>query len=107
SALRLGLLQHRVEGFGLHPERDMQIQRVLVLELKGQVRHLEEGEARAVVHLEEGVQRAALGSSRSRIDRKRVDQAKAEEVLVKAAGLLGIPAAIRVAMQVLDDVTLR
>jgi hypothetical protein len=49
------------------------------------------------------VQRAALGSRRSRIDRKRVDQAKAEEILIKAARLLGIPAAI----QVLDDVTLR
>src|SRR5947207_9446245 len=57
STLGLGLLQHRFEGLGLDPERDVQIQRVLAFEIEGRAWHLEEGEAGAVIHLEEGVER--------------------------------------------------
>jgi hypothetical protein len=50
STLGLGLLQHRVEDLGLNPEGDVQIQRVLALEVEGRAGHLEEGEAGAVIH---------------------------------------------------------
>jgi hypothetical protein len=55
----------------------------LLLEIEGRARHLEEGEARAVVHLEEGVKPTAL------IDLKGADQAKTKEILIENPCLLG------------------
>src|SRR5215469_16335478 len=80
STLGLGLIQHRLEGLGLDPERDVQIQRVLALEVEGRTGHFEESEAGAVVHLEKGMERPTFTQT--------------EEILVKSPRLLGITAAI-------------
>src|SRR5262249_30203968 len=61
------LLQHPFEDVIIDAERDVEVERVLALEVERPARHLEEGEAGAVVHLEEGVQRAPL------IDREGAD----------------------------------
>src|SRR5437867_3244072 len=73
SAFAPRLLQHIVECFGLDAERDVQIQGILLLEIKGHAGYLEKREARAVIHLEEGVEPAAL------VDLEGADQAQAEE----------------------------
>src|ERR671928_218329 len=52
------LLQHAFEDIVIDAERDVEVERVLALEVERLARHLEEGEAGAIVHLEEGVQRA-------------------------------------------------
>src|SRR4051794_33324177 len=62
------LLQHAFEDLVVNAERDVEVERVLALEVERLARHLEEGEAGAIVHLEEGVQRAPL------IDREGTDQ---------------------------------
>ena len=64
-------MQHAFEGVGLDAERDVEVQRVLALEVERRARHFEEGEAGAIVHLEEGMQRPAL------IDREGADQFEA------------------------------
>src|SRR5712691_1447194 len=87
---RPALFEHAVEDVVFDAERDVQIEIVLPLEVEGPPRRLEEGEARAVIHLEESVEGVAL------VDLEGADQAKTEEVLVECAGLLGVPAAIRV-----------
>jgi hypothetical protein len=79
---RLPLLQHAVESIGLDPERDVQIQGVLALELEGQARHLEKGEAGAVIHIKKRMQSA------TRVDLERADKPQAEEILVKGPRLL-------------------
>ena len=94
------LLQHAVEDVVFDAQCDVQIEIVLALELEGSPRHLEKGEARAVVHFEKGVEPAAPA------DLEGTDQPEAEELLVKGAGLLGIPAAIRIMVQTLDHPTL-
>src|SRR6516162_848110 len=101
AALALRLVEHVVENIGLDPEGDVQVERVLLLEVEGHARHLEEGEAGAVIHLEEGVQPAAL------IDLERADQATTEEILIENPRLLRVPAAIRVMMQTFDHASLR
>src|SRR5437016_10784534 len=68
SSFCLRLLQHALKGLRLDPERYVQIQRVLLLEIERQARHLKEGEARAVIHLEEGMKRSSIWVGRSRID---------------------------------------
>src|SRR5215469_12767337 len=95
-ALRSSLLQHAVESVILDAERDVQIKRILVLELERRAGHLEKSEARAVIHLEKGVERAPF------VDLESADQGKAEEILVEASGLFRIPAAIGVMMQTFD-----
>src|SRR3954468_10501657 len=65
------LLQHAFEDVVVDTERDVEVERVLALEVERLARHLEEGEAGAIVHLEEGVQRAPL------IDREGADQFEA------------------------------
>src|SRR5262249_24536200 len=89
-------LQHALENIGLDTERDVQIQRVLIFEIERRAWYLEEGKARAVVHLEEGMECAAL------VDLERADEAKSEEILVEDPRLLGIPATISVMMQTFD-----
>src|SRR6516162_2431819 len=101
AALGLPLLQHAVKGIGLDPQRDVQIERVLLFEIEGLAGHFEKRKAGAVVHLEEGMKPAAL------IDLKRANQAQTEEILVEDPRLLRIPAAIRVVMQTFDHVSLR
>ena len=96
STLGLGLIQHGVEGLGLDPERDVQIQRVLALEVERRTGHLEEGEAGAVVHLEEGMERRAF------LYLERADHPQTEEILVKSPCLFGITAAISIVVQPLD-----
>src|ERR1700745_2298332 len=96
STLRLGLLQHRVEGLGLDPEGDVQIQRVLALEVEERAGHLEEGEAGAVIHLEEGMERPTF------VYLKSADHAQTEEILVKSPRLFGITATISIVVQPLD-----
>ena len=93
STLGLGLIQHGVEGLGLDPERDVQIQRVLALEVERRTGHLEEGEAGAVVHLEEGMERPAF------VYLERADHPQTEEILVKSPCLFGITAAISIVVQ--------
>src|SRR4051812_26244083 len=65
------LLQHAFEDVVVDAERDVEVERVLALEVERLAWHLEEGEAGAIVHLEEGVQRAPL------IDREGADQFEA------------------------------
>src|ERR1700738_3560541 len=77
SAFGLALLQHIVERVRLDPECYVQIQGILLLEIKGHIGHFEKREAGAVVHLEESMEPAAL------VDLERADQAEAEEILVK------------------------
>src|SRR5215813_1013061 len=100
STLGLGLIQHRVEGLGLDAERDMQIQRVLALEVEGRTGHFEEGEAGAFVHREEGMERPAF------IYLEGADHPDTEDILVKSPCLLGITAAISIMVQPLDHPTL-
>ena len=97
----LALPQHTLECVVLDPERDMQIQRVLVLEIERRARHLEEGEARAIIHFEESVKGTAL------IDLKCADQPETEKFLVEGPCLLRIPTPISVVVQTLDHVNLR
>jgi hypothetical protein len=87
SSCRFCLVQHLVERLGFDAEGDMQIQRILALELERCARHLEKGQARPIVHLEKSVQRAPA-ARRGPADLERADKAKAEEILVEAAGLL-------------------
>src|SRR5215831_6377277 len=101
AAFGLSLLQHIVEDIGLDPERDMQIQGVLLFEVEGLAGDLEEGEARPVVHLEKGVKPAPL------VDLERADQAKPEEIFIEDPRLLRIAAAICIVMQTLDHVSLQ
>src|SRR5712691_3960821 len=82
AALRLSFLQHALESVVLDAERDVQIERILLLEVERRARHLEEGEAGAVIHLEEGMKRTAP------VDLKGADQTKTEEILVKGPRLL-------------------
>src|SRR5262252_366709 len=100
STLGLGLIQHRLEGLGLDPERDVQIQRVLALEVEGRTGHFEEGEAGAVVHLEKGMERPAF------VYLESADHPQTEKILVKSPRLLGITAAISIVVQPLDHPTL-
>src|SRR5262249_33775430 len=99
--LHLPLFQHAVERVGFDPERDVQIERILALELKGLAGHLEKGEAGAVIHLKKGMQTAA------RVDFERTDKAQTEKILVKRPRLLRIPAAISIMMQALNHPCLR
>src|SRR6516162_2419035 len=94
--LRFSLIQHAVESVILDAERDVQIMRILVLELERRTGHLEKSEAGAVIHLEKGVERAPF------VDLESADQRKAEEILIEASGLFRIPAAIGVMMQTFD-----
>src|SRR6516225_7073002 len=100
STLRLGLLQHGVEGLGLDPECDVQIQRVLALEVEGRTGHFEKGEAGAVIHLEEGMERPAF------VYLESANHPQTEKILVKSSPLLGITAAISIVVQPLDHPTL-
>src|SRR5689334_6669803 len=100
STLGLGLIQHGIEGLGLNPERDVQIQRFLALEVEGRTGHFEEGEAGAVVHREEGMERPAL------VYLESADHPQTEEILVKCARLFGITAAVSIVVQPLDHPSL-
>src|SRR5205814_10698710 len=98
--LGLGLLQHGFEGLGLDPEGDVQIQRVLALEVEGRAGHLEEGEAGAVIHLEEGMECPTF------VYLKSADHAQTEEILVKSPRLFGITATKSIVVQPLDHPSL-
>ena len=102
DARGLALGVHRVERGAVDLKRDVQVEVVLLLELERPVRRLEEGEEGAVGHLVEGVQHLGLAAGHRRADLEGVGQRQAEEVLVEAAGLLGIAAAVGVVVQALD-----
>jgi hypothetical protein len=94
------LSQHAVEHIRFDAESDVQVKRVLTLEVEWSSRNLEERESGPVVHLKEAVQPASL------VDFERADEPKAKEVLIEATRFLGIPAAVRIVMQTLDHLLL-
>src|SRR5215470_4956600 len=51
-ALGLRPLQHGLESVVFDAERDMEVERILPLELERRTRHLKKREARSIVHLE-------------------------------------------------------
>ena len=83
----------------------MQVEIVLLLELERHVRHFEEREARAVVHLVETCSTCVSRPVLVAVISKRVDERQAEEVLVELPRLLGVAAAIGVVMKALDQVS--
>src|SRR5262249_44838323 len=95
SPFRFSFLQHALEGVVLNPQRNVQIQCVLIFEIEGRSRHLEKSKAGTVVHLKEGMERTAV------IDFKGTDQTKTKEILVKGPRLLRIPTTIGVMVQTL------
>jgi hypothetical protein len=92
------LCEHRIEGWPVDLERDMQVEVVLVLELERHVRGLEEREARAIVHAIEGVQRLGLAPALGFADLERVDERQAQKTFVEAARLLGVATAVSAVM---------
>src|SRR5262249_40416352 len=80
----------------LNAQRDVQIELVLPLEVEGLPRHLEKGEARAVIHREEGVEALAFA------DLKGAHQLQPKKILVEAPRFVGVAAAIGVVVQAFD-----
>jgi hypothetical protein len=100
AALGLRLLEHAVENIGFDAEGDVQIKRILALELEWRAGDLEKREARAVIHLKKRMKRAAF------VDLERTNQSQPEKILVKRPGLFRIPTAIGVMMQAFDHLIL-
>ena len=92
DAKRPALLELGVELPGLDLECDVEIEVVLRLELERPAGRLEERHARAVAHLEEGMQDVGRSPRLRLPDFESLHERKPQEVLVEAAGLLGIPA---------------
>src|SRR5258706_230235 len=102
DARRLALLQHPLQIFFFDFQSDVQIVVVLLLERERPVGRLEEREARAVVHAVEAVQHIGAPAALGLVDAEGVGERQAEEILVEAARLLGIPATIGVVMETFD-----
>ncbi len=94
----LALVEHALEGFAVHLERDMQIEIVLLLELEGLIRRLEKGQEGPVAHLIKGVQHFRLPAGLGLFDFERIRQRQLEEILVEFSGFLRIPAAVGAVM---------
>ncbi len=98
----LALVEPARKGIGRDFQRDVQVEVVLVLELKRHVERLEEREARPVVHRIERVQRVGAATALGLCNLERVDQRQPEEFLVELPGLFRVATAIGVVMQSLD-----
>ena len=79
-----------VEHFQQHVlfdfQGDMQIEIMLILELKGHVRHLEKGQEGTVVQAKEGVQGRGLPARMGLADFQRARQWHAQEFLIEFSG---------------------
>ena len=73
DAAFLAFGEHREQRRLVDFQGDVQIEVELALEFKRHVQGLEEGQARAIVHLDEGVQHVALGCARIVFNGERID----------------------------------